>query len=161
MKIQDIITETSAGSIGAVAAPLGSGDPAASIYGKKKKKKKTEMIKRSATNEDVFLPFIGGSIVFSLILLYIATSGAWQWYKKNKYKSEVKRTIKRVIEEIKTDPKKREILDDLQHNYIKNGRFRPGMKNAGLKKIHDLLDGQPQDMIQQMVSSIKTTRTEK
>lgn len=49
MKITDIITETSAGSVAAVAAPLGGGDPAASIYPAKpkKKRKKTEMIRRT------------------------------------------------------------------------------------------------------------------
>lgn len=47
MRIQDIITETTAGAVAGVAMGLGGGDPAASIYGKqKRKKKKTEMIKR-------------------------------------------------------------------------------------------------------------------
>lgn len=50
MRIMDIITETTAGSVGAIAGPLGSGDPAASIYAtktKKKKKPKHTMIKRA------------------------------------------------------------------------------------------------------------------
>lgn len=47
MRITDIISETTSGAIAGVAMGLGGGDPAASIYGKqKKKKKKTEMIKR-------------------------------------------------------------------------------------------------------------------
>ena len=53
MRIQDIITETTAGAVAGVAAPLGGGDPAASIYGKpKRKKKKTEMIKRPQMEND-------------------------------------------------------------------------------------------------------------
>lgn len=49
MRINDIINETTSGSIASVAMGLGGGDPAASIYGKsKKKKKKTEMIRRPA-----------------------------------------------------------------------------------------------------------------
>jgi len=50
MRIRDIIKETTAGGIAGVAMGLGGGDPAASIYGKQKKKKKqkTEMIKRPA-----------------------------------------------------------------------------------------------------------------
>lgn len=52
MKIQDIITETTAGAVAAVAAPLGGGDPNASIYAmnkkNKKKRKKTEMVRRPA-----------------------------------------------------------------------------------------------------------------
>lgn len=53
MRIHDIISETTAGSIAGVASALGSGDPAASIYHhndqkKKTKKKKTTMIKRPA-----------------------------------------------------------------------------------------------------------------
>lgn len=50
MRINDIISETTSGSIAGVAMGLGGGDPAASIYGKQKKKKKqkTEMIKRPA-----------------------------------------------------------------------------------------------------------------
>jgi hypothetical protein len=49
MRITDIINETTAGSVAGVTAGLGGGDPAASIYGTKpkKKKKKTEMIKRA------------------------------------------------------------------------------------------------------------------
>jgi len=48
MRIYDIITETTAGAVAGVAAPLGGGDPAASIYkNNKKKKKKTKMIKRA------------------------------------------------------------------------------------------------------------------
>lgn len=51
MKIQDIITETTAGSVAGVAMGLGGGDPAASIYankGKKRKQKKTKMVRRPA-----------------------------------------------------------------------------------------------------------------
>lgn len=46
MRITDIISETTSGSIAGVAMGLGGGDPAASIYAKKPKKKKTKMIKR-------------------------------------------------------------------------------------------------------------------
>lgn len=45
MRIMDIITETTSGSVAGVAAGLGGGDPAASVY-PAKKKKKTKMIKR-------------------------------------------------------------------------------------------------------------------
>jgi hypothetical protein len=48
MRINEIITETTAGAVAGVATGLGGGDPAASIYGKKPKKKKTKMIKRPA-----------------------------------------------------------------------------------------------------------------
>lgn len=52
MLIRDIIKETTAVAVAGVAAPLGGGDPEASIYkaGKKKKQKKakTEMIRRPA-----------------------------------------------------------------------------------------------------------------
>ena len=45
----NVVNETTAGSISAVNAPLGGGDPAASIYPpQKKKKKKTKMIRRPA-----------------------------------------------------------------------------------------------------------------
>lgn len=47
MRIQDIITETTAGAVAGVATALGAGDPAASIY-PVKKKKKTKMIRRPA-----------------------------------------------------------------------------------------------------------------
>jgi len=49
MRINDIIFETTSGSIGGVAGPLGSGDPSASVYYNQtpnKKNKKTNMIKR-------------------------------------------------------------------------------------------------------------------
>jgi hypothetical protein len=43
MKIYEILGEmTSAGGMASVASPLGGGDPAASIYTKKKKSKKTD-----------------------------------------------------------------------------------------------------------------------
>lgn len=42
----DIIKETTSGSIAGVAMGLGGGDPAASIYANKPKKKKTKMIRR-------------------------------------------------------------------------------------------------------------------
>ena len=50
MRITDIIAETTSGSIAGVAMGLGGGDPAASIYAnkpKKKKAKKSKMIKRA------------------------------------------------------------------------------------------------------------------
>jgi hypothetical protein len=48
MRIRDIIRETTAGAVAGVATGLGGGDPEASIYKprKKKKQKKTEMIRR-------------------------------------------------------------------------------------------------------------------
>lgn len=55
MKIQDIIIETTAGAVAGVAAPLGGGDPSASIYSankkKRKGKKKSKMVKRPALGE--------------------------------------------------------------------------------------------------------------
>lgn len=48
MRIQDIITETTAGAVAGVAMGLGGGDPAASIYHKQGKRKKTKMIRRPA-----------------------------------------------------------------------------------------------------------------
>ena len=48
MRITDIIAETTSGSVAGVAMGLGGGDPAASIYATKpKKKKKSTMIKRA------------------------------------------------------------------------------------------------------------------
>ena len=49
MRIIDIISETTSGSVAGVAMGLGGGDPAASIYAKKPKKKykKNTMIKRT------------------------------------------------------------------------------------------------------------------
>ena len=50
MRITDIIAETTSGAVAGVAMGLGGGDPAASIYANKPKKKKTKkstMIKRA------------------------------------------------------------------------------------------------------------------
>lgn len=49
MRITDIINETTAGAVAGVATGLGGGDPAASIYAnkpKKKKSKESSMIRR-------------------------------------------------------------------------------------------------------------------
>lgn len=52
MRIQDIITETTAGAVAGVVTGLGGGDPAASIYHRAgKSKKKTTMIRRNSTKE--------------------------------------------------------------------------------------------------------------
>ena len=50
MKIQDILSETTAGAVAGVAMGLGGGDPAASVYYKQgqRKKKKSTMIRRPA-----------------------------------------------------------------------------------------------------------------
>jgi hypothetical protein len=47
MRITDIISETTSGAVAGVAMGLGGGDPAASIYAVKPKKKKPTMIKRA------------------------------------------------------------------------------------------------------------------
>jgi hypothetical protein len=47
MRITDIISETTSGAVASVAMGLGGGDPAASIYAAKPKKKKSTMIKRA------------------------------------------------------------------------------------------------------------------
>lgn len=51
MKIQDILSETTAGAVAGVAMGLGGGDPAASVYykqGSRKRKRKSTMIRRPA-----------------------------------------------------------------------------------------------------------------
>lgn len=48
MRIQDIISETTAGAVAGVATALGAGDPNASIYSNKKKKQQ-KLIKRVHT----------------------------------------------------------------------------------------------------------------
>lgn len=45
MRIQDIIKETTSGSVASINGSLGGGDPASSVY-PVTKKKKTKMIKR-------------------------------------------------------------------------------------------------------------------
>lgn len=47
MRITDIISETTSGAVASVAMGLGGGDPAASIYAAKPKKKKSTMVKRA------------------------------------------------------------------------------------------------------------------
>jgi hypothetical protein len=60
MKIRDVIKETTSGSIAGVAAGLGGGDPAASIYYTKKsapRKKRALMIRRNQTESALFNKF--------------------------------------------------------------------------------------------------------